>query len=214
MRRTRLRLHSAILVVLATLTVFFLSTLYILFWSTDELEQQSEKQQQQRQEDSHAAVNAVPFWSVINHPNIYDLYAKPANPIFTRSSNITSARIEELYQLIRNARTDEAHSSVKEKPYPIDPAWHFHRFVEQHSVQHEESETRADPSDSAASNTTTTTTTPKPSTSPKPITENDKLQLRNYIHRVLGKWKREHRNDNVTTVADLMQNELAKKESS
>ena len=213
MRRTRLRLRSAILVVLATLTVFFLSTLYVLVWSTDELEQQGQNQQQQREQSPEAA-SAVPFWSVINHPNIYDLYAKPANPIFIRPSNITPARIEELYQLIRNARTDEAHSSVKEKPYAIDPAWHFHRFVEQHSVQHEESETRADPADSDAPNVTTTTTTPKPSTSPKPITENDKLQLRNYIHRVLGKWKREHENDNVTTVADLMKKELAEKESS
>ena len=109
MRHIRLRLRSTILSILAILTIFFLITLYTLIWSTNELE----KQDQSR--DLQIPPGVIPFWSAINHQNIYDLHATPANTVFIRPSNITQRRIEELYQLIRSARADETRSIEDDK---------------------------------------------------------------------------------------------------
>jgi hypothetical protein len=211
----RLRLRTSILFILATLTIFFLITLYTLIWSTNELEREEQTR------GIPIPPGVVPFWSAINHQNIYDLHATPANTIFIRSSNITQRRIEELYQLIRNARTDETHSVDQEKLFPIDSTWNFEKLFEQQQVHEKEDtnkqhpETHADTAESAAKTTKTTTTLrPDLTTTEKTVSEYDKVQLRNYIHQVLAKWKKEHQNDKIVTIADLMHDELLRDEPS
>ena len=209
MRHIRLRLRSAILFILASVTIFSLITLYTFVWSTNELE---------RQENVHDAPlppGVIPFWSALNHQNIYDLHAKPVSTIFIRPSNITQGRIEELFQLIRNARTEEAHSKNVKKLFPVDPKWDFEKLVEQQKPSENEEktkhnpETHADTADSAAKAAKTTTTLPPDvTTTEKTVSEHDKIQLRNYIHQVLTKWKKEHENDKVVTIAELMHDEL------
>ena len=61
---------------------------------------------------------------------------------------------------------------------------------------------------------TTTTVHPDLTTTEKTVSERDKIQLRNYIHRVLSNWKKEHQNDKIVTIADLMHDELAREEPS
>ncbi len=215
MRHIRFRLRSSIVFILAILTILFLITLYTTIWSTNELEQQ------QQIRDIPIPPGVVPFWSAINHQNIYDLHATPANTIFIRRSDITQRRIEELFQLIRNARTDETQLVDEEKLFPIDPTWNFQKLVaEQQTQEHDEKnkpnpETHADTADSAAKTTKTTTTIyPDSTTTEKTVSEHDKKQLRNYIHQVLSKWKKEHQNDKIITLADLMHDELAQEEPS
>jgi hypothetical protein len=213
----RLRLRTSILFILATLAIFFFITLHTLIWSTNELEQQEQIR------DGPIPPGAAPFWSAINHQNIYDLHATPANTIFVHSANITQSRIEELYQLIRNARTDDTQSIDTEKLFPIDPIWNFQKLVEQQQQGHEKEdankqnpETHADTADSAAKTTKTTTTTLRPdlTTTEKTVSEYDKIQLRNYIHQALTKWKKEHQNDKIVTIADLMHDDLLRDEPS
>jgi len=210
----RLRLRSSILFVLAILILLFLITLYTTIWKTNELERQDQIR------DSPIAPGVIPFWSAINHQNIYDLHATPANPIFIRRSNITQRRIEELFQLIRNARIDEAQLIDTEKLFPIDSKWDFQKLVaEQETHRKDETnkqhpDTHGDTADSAAKTTKTTTLLPGLTTTEKPVSEHDKIQLRNYIHQVLANWKKEHQNDKIITLADLMHDELANDEPS
>ncbi len=215
MRHIRIRLRSSILFVLAILTLLFLITLYTTIWTTNELERQEQIR------DSPMAPGVIPFWSAINHQNIYDLHATPANPIFIRRSNITQRRIEELFQLIRNARIDETQLVDKEILFPIDSKWNFQKLVaEQQTNQKDEinkqhPETHGDTADSAAKTKTTTTTLLSGLTTPeKSVNEHDKIQLRNYIHQVLAKWKKEHQNDKIITLADLMHDELTNEDPS
>jgi hypothetical protein len=220
MRYTRLRLRSSILVILATLSAFFLVTLYTLIWSTNELEREEQNR------EPLIPPGVVPFWSAINHPNIYDLHATPVNPIFPRSPNITQARIEELNRLIHNARTEKSSSLNSEQPVPIDPSWNFQRLVEQQKQFEQEEakkQTSEAPNDELNSDTanqttkTTTTTRKRKSDSPAllmPISEHDKLQLRGYIHRVLAEWKQKHHKDKITTIAEVMRDDLLQEEPS
>jgi hypothetical protein len=219
MRQIRLRLRTSVIFILATVTIFVLTTLYTAIWSTGQLEREEEQQHR----DAPIPPGVIPFWSAINHQNIYDLHATPANALFARRSNITQHRVEELYQLIRNARTDETHAADKEKLFPIDPKWNFEKLVEQqqtHSKEEAEKqnvETHPDAGDSAAKALTTTTTTtttvyPDVTTTPKTVGEYDKVQLRNYIHHVLATWKKEHQNDKTVTLASLVHDELLRDE--
>jgi hypothetical protein len=215
MRHIRLRLRSSIYIILAILTILFLTTLYTAIWSTKVLDPPESSL------NAPLSPNVIPFWSAINHQNIYDLHATPANTIFIRRSNITQHRIDELFQLIRNARTDEVQLTNKDKLFPIDPKWNFEKLVaQQQSTDHEDGnkqnpETHADTADSAAKTTKTTTTIhPDLTTTEKTVSEHDKIQLRNYIHRVLSNWKKEHQNDKIVTIADLMHDELLREEPS
>ncbi len=212
MRHIRLRLRSSILFILAILTILFLITLYTTIWSTNELEREVLNR------DAPIPPGVVPFWSAINHQNIYDLHATPANTIFIRRSNISQRRIDELFQLIRIARTDEIQLTNKEKFFPIDANWDFQKLVAQQRSNDPEDKKKQDPdahadtADSAAK--TSTTIHSDLTTTEKTVSEHDKIQLRNYIHRVLSQWKKEHQNDKIVTIADLMHDELAREEPS
>ena len=211
MRHIRLRLRTAILFILALLTIFFGITFYTFIWSTNELDRQEQSH------DTQIPPGVIPFWSAINHQNIYDLHATPANTIFIRSSNITQRRIEELFQLIRNARTDEIRSIEADKRFPLDPKWNFESLVAQQQSSKEndnnkpKAETHVDTADSAAK-TTKSTIQPHSTTTEKTLSEYDKIQLRNYVHQAISKWKKEHENDKITTIASLMHDELANDE--
>ncbi|CAF2967910.1 unnamed protein product [Rotaria sp. Silwood2] len=206
MRHIRLRLRSTILFILATLMIFFLITLYILIWSTHELERREHIR------DAPKPPGVVPFWSAISHQNIYDLYATPPNTIFKRRANITQSRIEEIFQLIRNARTDQTHVIDAEELYPIDPKWNFQKLLEEQQAQ-EQDDKNADTADSTA-NVTKKTTTQSDLTTTKIFGDYDKIQLRNYVHQVLAKWKKEHQNDKIVNIAKLMHDELEQDEPS
>jgi len=216
--RLRLRLRSPILLILAALTLFFLITIYSLIWSTHQLEEQEINQLH----DQPVPPGLVPFWSALNHPNIYDIHATAANPLQIRSAGISPSRIEELYQLVRNARQDNIDSTNYKNEFPVDQSWSFEKLVEQQkSAENEESnkknpETHADTADSAMAKNRTTTTTlpPTPSTTRKPINDYDKSQLRNYVRRRVEKWKERHRDDKIITIADLLQNDLTQEEPS
>ncbi|UJR08560.1 hypothetical protein I4U23_012821 [Adineta vaga] len=43
----------------------------------------------------------------------------------------------------------------------------------------------------------------------KNFNENDKTQLRYFIHHILSKWKNDHQNDTIVSLADIMQEDLA-----
>ena len=216
MRHIRLRLRSSILFILAILTIFFLTTLYTTIWSTNELEREEQIR------NAPIPPGVIPFWSAINHQNIYDLHATSANPIFIRRSNITPRRIEELYQLIRNARADQIQLIDHDKSFPIDPNWDFEKLVAQQQTQDSDDTNKPNPdthgdaaADSATKTTLTTTTTrPDLTTTEKTVTELDKQQLRNYIHRSLSKWKKSHRHDKIITIADLLHDDLTREEPS
>lgn len=216
MRHIRLRLRSSILFILALLTIFLLTTLYTTISSTNELEREEQFR------NAPIPPGVIPFWSAINHQNIYDLHASSDNPVFIRRSNITQRRIEELYQLIRNARADEGERTNKEKAYPLDPNWDFEKLVAQQQTPESDDTNKQNPethgddaADSGKKSTTTTTTNhPDLTTTEKTVTEFDKQQLRNYVHRALAKWKKNHRHDKIVTIASLMHDELAREEPS
>jgi hypothetical protein len=106
----------------------------------------------------------------------------------------------------------------KEKLFPIDSTWNFEKLVAQRKTPgHEDAkkqhpETHIDTADSAAKSTKTPTIRPELTTTEKSLDEYDKKQLRNYIHQVLAKWKQDHQNDKLITIADLMHDELAQDE--
>lgn len=213
MRRTRLRLRSPILLVLAALTLFFFITLYTLIWSADELEHD------ELNRDIPIPPGVIPFWSALNHPNIYDLHATPSNPVFARSADISQSRIEELSQLIRDARTQLINTHNKKIHYPIDPSWNFQRLVEQQKISETDETNKHNPdtADSAEKNKTSKTTKKSATSStqiPIPISEFDKTQLRNYIHQSLNKWRKEHKKDKIITIADIMRDDLLEEEPS
>ncbi|CAF5225236.1 unnamed protein product, partial [Rotaria magnacalcarata] len=51
-------------------------------------------------------------------------------------------------------------------------------------------------------------------TTKKAVSESNKIQLRNYIHQLLHKWKQEHENDKIVTIADLMHDEILQEDPS
>ena len=210
MRHIRLRIRSSILFIVAILTILFFTTLYTTIHSTRELEREEINR------DAPIPPGVIPFWSAIDHQNIYDLHAKTPNAIFIRRSHITPNRIEELFQLIRNARTDEIQLADQDKVFPIDPRWNFKKLVaeqQSHEIDETNRQTPVDTVDSASKpSITTTTLRPDLTTAEKTIGEHDKIQLRNYVHRVLSKWKRKHQNDEIVSMAELLHDELVQKE--
>ena len=216
MRHIRLRLRSSILFILAVLTILLVTTLYTTISSTNELEREEQSR------NAPIPPGVIPFWSAINHPNIYDIHAASVNPRLIPRANITQSRIEELYQLIKNTRSNELQSTNKEKSFPVDRNWNFEKLVaqlqtpESDDTNKQHPETHGDDAADSATKSTTTTTTTRPdfTTTEKTVTEFDKQQLRNYVHRALVKWKKAHRHDKTVTIASLMHDELAREEPS
>lgn len=202
-----LRLRFSSFCILIILIILFLTTFYTTIWSTNELEQHGSN-------TDASFKHGDDVWSAVQHHNIYDFYAVPPK-IFTPRSSITPRRIEELNQLVHNARTDDAQLSDYKRLYPLDPKWDFTRLVAERQTLEFEfanesySDTHTDIVDLAGKSTTATT--PSPSTTPvKPLSEHDKIQLRNHVHRAMGNWKQKHKDDKIITAADLMHDELAR----
>ncbi|CAF2114926.1 unnamed protein product [Rotaria magnacalcarata] len=197
------------------LIIFSVITLYTLIWTTNEFERREQLR------DAPLPPGAVPFWSAIDHQNIYDLYAYSVSKRPKQSSNITQQRIEELFQLIRNARTGQTYSASIKTLYPIDPEWNFQKLIEERDAQEKDDNTKnsdahddANDSNTNSNKTTTTTSLPDLITTKKAVSESNKIQLRNYIHQLLHKWKQEHENDKIVTIADLMHDEILQEDPS
>jgi hypothetical protein len=214
MRHMRLRLRRSVPFILAILSFIFCVAFYTVVWSTNELEQR------ELAREPPIPHGVVPFWSAINHPNIYDLHATPATTLFIRPPNVSPRRIAELFQLVRNARIDHAQSADKPNLVTVDPLWSFERLLAQqqtpvqdhiNETNKQNPDTHIDSQDSAAAKTSTTTTLPPGlTTTEKTMSKRDKIQLRRYIHQVLTKWKEEHQNDKVVTLAEIMHDDLAR----
>ncbi|CAF5134969.1 unnamed protein product, partial [Rotaria magnacalcarata] len=143
------------------LIIFSVITLYTLIWTTNEFERREQLR------DAPLPPGAVPFWSAIDHQNIYDLYAYSVSKRPKQSSNITQQRIEELFQLIRNARTGQTYSASIKTLYPIDPEWNFQKLIEERDAQEKDDNTKNsdahdDANDSNTNSNKTTTTTSLP----------------------------------------------------
>jgi hypothetical protein len=207
MRYPRLRWRSLIFLGLIILTFFSLLTLHTFIWSANEFEQQH-KQFPHRPK----LPDAIPFWSALDHQNIYELKSIPSDKnkqSHSRRPLITAARINELFQLVRQTRDEQINSFDKIKSYSFNSTWNFEKFLEQKARMN----TNETPVDTAADsvgnnvkhghNSTTTA---------KTVDEHDKIQLRNFIHSKLVKWKETHQNDKIISLADLMYDTLAQDE--
>ena len=154
MRHTRLRSRSSILVILATLTAFFLITLYTLIWSTTALEREEKNSR-----TTHSARCGAILVSNQPPEHLWSSCHTSEHTFYSFSKHHPS-RIEELYQLIRAARNDELHASQAKQIYPVDQSWDFHKLVEQTEsgrrkrTNPQKSETHGDTADQATSNQT------------------------------------------------------------
>ena len=213
MRHLRLRLRSTVIFILALLTIFFLITLYTLIWAASELEQRQQVQ------DVPIPPDVIPFWSAFAHQNIYDLYATPANTIFILLPNITQRRIEELFQLIHTAKLHDSRLVDKKKLFPIDSKWNFQKLVaEREAYDYDDHNQRnpntTDSADNGKNKTVTMTIRSNRPMTNKSLSEHDKRQLRNYVYQMLTKWKEEHQNDKISSIADLMHRGLVQDDPS
>jgi hypothetical protein len=209
MRHLRLHLRSSNLLILTTFTFFIVLTLHTKIWSTTELELQ------ERFPEPPKPPGAVPIWSAFNQLNIYDIHALPSNRLINRPTYITAIRIDELFQLVRNARNEQTNLFVKEKPNSIGATWSFQRFAAQKvNTSQNDTNTHIETGDSAAMKVTLSTKKVELilTTIEKRMNDQDKMQLRDFIHRVITKWKEEHRNDKIVSLADIMHDSLAQDE--
>ncbi|CAF3893859.1 unnamed protein product [Rotaria magnacalcarata] len=207
MRYSRLRLRSSILFSLTALILFFLLTLHTLLWSTAELEPPEQALIR------HKPPSGIPFWSALHQPNVYDLQATDSNKLTNRSSPITRQRINELFELVRNARNNQLDSSNLKKDSDHDRKWSFEKFVGQ-KPQTGSNDTNAhtDTADSAGVQGTKSNIQSKFTTIEKLTNEHDKIQLRYFILDALLKWKKQHMNDKNISLGDVMQDSLAQDE--
>lgn len=190
MRYIRLRWRSSIFIGLTSLTFVFLITLYLLIHSADEFEAQSVHPAHPRK----PSVN-IPFWSALNQQNIYDLYAPHSRK--NKPSLISSRRIDELYQLVR--QTHRQHSFV-------NISWNFQNFLrEKTQINANDTNILVDTVDSARDGNGRSSDLSTPSRS---LTENDKRQLRYFLHYKLNEWKLNHQNDKNITLAEIMHDAL------
>jgi len=207
MRYSRLRLRSSIVFSLTTLTVFFIITLHTLIWSTAELELQ-----EQISESPKPPV-VIPFLAALDQANIYDLKATRINKLHNHAPYITSDRINELFQLVRNARNDQINLSDTIKSYSINSTWIFEKFFGQKlQTNNNDTNTHIDTADSEIKKQSNIKLQLNFTTTEKSMNEHDKIQLRYFIHHALTKWKELHQNDKVITLADIMHDGLSQDE--
>jgi hypothetical protein len=208
MRYSRSRLRSSIVFSLTTLTFFCIITLHTLIWSTAQLELQ-----EQISEPPPKQPVAIPFLSALDQADIYDLKATRSNKLHNHRPYITSNRIDELFQLIRNARNDQINSPDTTKSYPINSTWNFEKFFEQKlRTNNNDTNTHIDTADSEARKQTNIKRQLNFTTTEKTMNEYDKIQLRHFIHQALSNWKNNHKNDKSISLADIMHDGLAQDE--
>lgn len=207
MRHLRLRLRSSVVFSLTTLSFVFLITLHTLVWTTTELELS-----QQIPEPPKPPV-AIPFWSALDQANIYDVKATSQNKLNRHSSYITSDRIDELYQLVRQSRNEQIQVSNKIKSFPINSPWNFEKFLGQKlQTNINDTNTHIDTADSAAKKQSNNKHQFDMTTTEKTMNEHDKKQLRDFIHHTSTKWKKKHQSDKTISLADIMHDALAQDE--
>jgi hypothetical protein len=207
MRYLRLRLRFSIVLGLTILTFFFLLTLHSLIWSTIELERPNQYPDRPKPPDT------LPFWSALDHPNIYELKSTSSKKKQSRSPSITTARIDELFQLVRQAHDEQINSFDKIKSYSINSTWNSKKFLQQKlHMNANDTNTHIDTADSAGIKETNIKYQYNLTTTIKTLNEHDKIQLRDFIHHKLVQWKENHRNDKIISLADVMHDALAQDE--
>ena len=195
MRYIRLRWHSSIFIGLTSLTFIFLITIYLLIHSAGEFEVQPAHPVHPRKPSV-----TIPFWSALNQQNIYDLYAPHLRK--NKPSAISSRRIDELYQLVRQTRQQRSYYSF------VNISWNFPNFLrEKTQINANDTNILVDTADSArdGGNGRSSSDLSTPSRS---MTENDKRQLRYFLHYKLNEWKINHQNDKTITLAEIMRDTL------
>ncbi len=195
MRYSRIRLRSSIVLGLTTLTLIFLVTLHTLIRSTVELEQQKPYPHRPKPPD------ALPFWSALDQANIYELNPVKSDKKQSRSPSITSARIDELFQLVRQARNEQINDFDKIKSSSINLTWNFEKFLQQ--------KPRINKNDTVDSKETNGKLQYNLTRTEKVFNEHDKIQLRDFLHHKLILWKENHQNDKIISLADIMYETLA-----
>ena len=195
MRYLRLRWHSSIFIGLTILTLSFLLTISLLLRSTHEFEPR-ESHPHPRQ----PTINIVPFWSALNQPNIYDLYARQSSDKKKLLSISSSARIDELYRLAQRSRNVE-----RTYPSTSNLTLNFQNFLrEKTQINTNDTNTvDSDRGDKSQSDLSTTS---------KSINEHDKRQLRYFLQYKLNQWKINHRNDKAVSLAEIMRDTLLQDE--
>ncbi|CAF0959201.1 unnamed protein product [Adineta steineri] len=201
MRYLRLRLRSSILLSITIFVIVFI-TLHILIWSTNEFELL-----EKTPESVPKPPVAISFLSALDQPNIYDLKASQSHKLNKHSSYITSHRIHELFQLVRTTRNNQLKSNS------INSTWNFGKFIPKKLPTHNNNtKTNVDTVDSVTMKEKNHKLQFNITTTAKIMNEQDKIQLRHFIHHTLTKWKADHENDKYVNLADIMHDGLAQDE--
>ncbi len=182
-------------------------TLHTLIWSTAELELQEPILER------HKPPSDIPIWLALDQQNIYDLQASESRKLHNHTPSITSARIDELFQLVRDAQNDQLNSSEQKKSYSINSTWNFDKLPAPKSpIVPNDTNPHIDTPDSAATKETNIKLPLTFTTAAKTLNEHDKIQLRQFILYTLNKWKEEHHNNKTISLADIMHDALAQDE--
>ncbi|CAF0980116.1 unnamed protein product [Adineta steineri] len=201
MRYLRLRLRSSILLSITIFVIVFI-TLHVLIWSTNEFELL-----EKTPESVPKPPVAISFLSALDQPNIYDLKASQSHTLNKHSSYITSHRIHELFQLVRTTRNNQLKSNS------INSTWNFGKFIPKKVSPHNNNtKTNVDTADSVTMKEKNHKLQFNITTTAKIMNEQDKIQLRHFIHYTLTKWKADHENDKYVNLADIMHDGLAQDE--
>ena len=211
MQHLRLRLRSSVLFALLSLSFCCIITLHTFIWTSTGIEQEESIAAAPPRRPSKL-IDIPPIWSAFHQSNIYDVQAAPANTLLPRRSPPPDDhRIDALFHLIRNARNERAAAVAPDALPSIDPTWSFDQFVAQKSDSNpNDTNTHVDTADSASNKTTKL---PSNSTGlNRAMTEHDRIQLRQVIHRKLTQWKQEHQMDPTISLADTMNDALVQDE--
>jgi len=182
--------------------------IHTLLWSINNFELQ-----EQISQFAPRPPAAIPFLSALDQQNIYDLKATQSIILNKHLSYITYDRIDELYQLVRAARNDQIDSFNTTKSSSNNSKWNFEKFVAQKSpTSNNDTNTQIETFDSTAAKGTNIKLQFNLTTTENTINENDKIQLRYFIHHTLTKWKLGHQNDKTISLADIMHDGLAEDE--
>lgn len=192
MRYIRLRWRSSIFIGLTSLTLVFLITIYLLIHTAGEFEGQQIHPAHPRKPSV-----TIPFWSALNQQNIYDLYAPTLHKKNPSSIHlITSKQIHELHQLVHQTRTQRSFVNI---------TWNFVNFLrEKTQININDTNILLDTQDSANGRSSSDLSTPI-----RTLTDNDKQQLRYFLHYKLNQWKINHRHDKNITLAEIMHDALS-----
>ena len=191
MRQLRLRLRSSLIFILTALTLAFVLTFNALISSSSELNPLAAPL---------PSADSPSLWSAFHQPNIYDLNGLP--PTTTKKKQrVWPTNADRLYQLVRSAR--------EERPALRNSSWSLEKFLVRSSTSvssnetHPQQQQRAESGESPGASSTRALTS---------MNEDDQRELRAFLLRRLQRWKDEHQQDPLITLAEIMHASLAQDE--